>query len=115
MDGVVRLRNVELVIRACVEALDLRKHVDEGYAILNVISWAERPLRINGRAVESPDEVPDAVENGTLEIANEYASIELLTGDRICKGFTDGEYAYMPCIPIKHVKLLLSASDAKGR
>lgn len=107
MSEVIRLKNVDLIIHACVDALDLRRHIDDGHAIVSVDNWDAKPLRINGKIVTSYDEIPRVIENGRLEIMSEDATIELLIDDKICIGFTDGEYAYIPCFPVKHVRLLL--------
>jgi len=116
----IRLKNVRLRIHACVDSLDLYRDIKDGYAIIEVYGyksdterdWRERisnNIKVNGKEVSSLDEIPLYLDGGSIEILDTDASIIVLLPDegRICKGFTDGEYAYMPCIRLDQIMILL--------
>ena len=117
---VVRLKNVHLRIHACTESLDRNEDIKDAWAIIEVYGyksdteedWRDRiseNIMINGKEVYSLDEIPGVLEGGSLEILSVDADIIIYLPDKgkICKGFTDGEYAYMPCIGLDQIMILL--------
>ena len=103
----VRLRNVKLRIAGCTDSLDHTETIKDNLAVIETHSMDYR-IRLNGNEV-SLDSMPTIIENGTLEILNEDADIIIYYPEknRICKGFTDGEYAYMACINVDFIVMLL--------
>lgn len=100
----VELVNTTLVIHGCTDTLSLEERIGHGYALIR--GWEPDTIRLDGRYVE-PDQLPDTIRDSKLEILSEDAEAIILYSDKICKAYTDGEYAHMTCITENDVEKLL--------
>jgi len=103
-EKVVELVDTVLVVHGCTDTLDLEERIEHGYALIR--SREPETIRLNGSYVEL-DQLPDTIRDSRLEILSDDAEAIILYSDKICKAFTDGEYAYMPCITEQDMEKLL--------
>lgn len=68
-------------------------------------------LKLDGNYVWA-DELPKIIRNAKLEIVNDEADIVLYLPHKgkICIGYTDGEYAHIPCISTSQIMSLIMAN-----
>jgi len=112
----VKLENVDLVVHACTDPLDLRRRIRSAWAVVEVfvddVTHVEDVVRIEGKPVTKEEFTNlKALRNSKLEIMNDGGRITYYDreGGRICHAFTDGEYAYEVCISmdvIAHLVML---------
>lgn len=104
-EKIVELKNVTLVVHGCTEPLDLEEKIPYGYAIVR--TYDVETLRLNDEYVE-PEQLPDTIKDSKLEIMSDEAEMIIALQDRLCKAYTDGEYAHLVCITEEDVQKLTS-------
>ena len=106
----VHLKNVKVIARGVVEHLNCETNVKSGIAAVIVGEECvddEPPIAVNGVRV-SVDELPQTLENTTLEVLSERARILYATDRHFCVVFTNGEYGHIVCEELSVVVKLLS-------
>jgi len=113
----VHLKNVKVIARGVVEHLNCKTNVESGVAVVIVDKECiddEPPIAVNGVRV-SVDELPQTLENTTLEVLSECTRILYATDKHLCVVFTDGEYGHIVCEELNVVAKLLSLTQTQRK
>ena len=99
----VRLSSVKVIAKGCAESCDVSEDIADARAV--VCLYEPEELEVNGKVIESIEEVPDVIIGCTVEV-HEGACMLIDMTDRLVYVFSDGEYGHIVYIPKEWLGLL---------
>ena len=99
----VRLKDVKVIAKGCVESCSVSEDIADGRAVVCVYEPEE--LEINGKTIESIEEVPDIIFGCTVEVY-EGACMLINTFHELVYVFSDGEYGHIIYIPKEWLRMV---------
>jgi len=99
----VRLKDVKVIAKGCVESCSVSEDIAYGRAVVCVYEPEE--LEINGKTIESIEEIPDVISECTVKV---YVGVCMLinTFHELLYVFSDGEYGHIVSIPKEWLRML---------
>ena len=100
---VVRLKDVKVIAKGCAESCDVSEDIADGRAVVCLHEPEE--LEINGKTIESIEEILDVISECTVEVY-EGACMLINTFHELVYVFSDGEYGHIVSIPKEWLRMV---------